>query len=68
MGNCVQVQLDEIEVNEVSKGIKYPKLIIKKGNNTFHYVCNIAEWNYYLGRYYPKAVLIMICEHLKYKL
>ena len=57
MGNGAIVQLREVEST-----IKYPKLIIKKGNKTFYYRCDNVVWNYYLGRFYPKADLIMTSE------
>ena len=62
MGNGAIVQMREMR--EVESKIKYPKLIIKKGNKSFYYRCDSAVWNYYLGRFYPKADLIMITEKL----
>lgn len=69
MGNCVQVQLDEIEANEVSKGIRLKKLtIITEYENVIikcFYTCTHSVWNYYLGRFYPKAELVMITHTYK---
>ena len=53
-------------INKAVLGVKYPKLTIinKKKNIDSYYVCNTAEWNFYLDRYYPKAELVLIVEHL----
>ena len=52
--------------SKVKLKVKIPKLKIKKGNKVFHYVCTIAEWNFFLNRFYPKAELIMTTETLNH--
>ena len=66
MGNGAVVQMDEIEQEGIVQTIKHSKLIIKRGNKTFYYRCDNAVWNYYLGRFYPKADLIMTTEILNH--
>ena len=52
--NCSKVKLE----------VKHPTLRVKKGNTIYHYVCDTAEWNFYLNRFYPKAVLTHTIEKL----
>lgn len=45
--------------------IKHRSIIIRRGCVDYVYVCHVAEWNFYLDRYYPKAELYMEIHHLK---
>jgi len=63
MGNAGVIM--EREIEDAMLKVKYRKLSIIKGNKTYHYICNTAIWNYWLGRFYPNAELIQIDEHFK---
>ena len=41
------------------------KLTVKKDNKEVVYKISCYEWNWFLNRYYPKAVKILSIEHLK---
>ena len=44
--------------------IKYAKLRKEFKNKVFIYTCTHCEWNYWLNRLYPKAILLMVVEKL----
>ena len=69
-------EIDEVEYmqfkgahetcSKVKLEVKIPKMRVRKGNEIFHYVCNTAEWNFYLNRFYPVANLTTITETLNH--
>lgn len=56
--------LHELELEAKDK-IKYRRIVVIAGKMEYHYICNSVVWNYWLGRYYPKAELMFTVEHLK---
>jgi hypothetical protein len=41
------------------------RLVLTRGNTDYYYICKIAKFNFYLGRYYPHAELIMVVRRLE---
>lgn len=60
IGNMHVICREQIE--QAINSVKHSKLITKRiYDNKIHYkyyCCNIACWNWYLNRYYPKAELV----------
>lgn len=63
MGN--HAVIIERQIESALNNLRFKSLVVRIGNKSFHYICNTCEYNHYLNRYYPKATLIMTCEHLK---
>ena len=66
IGN-MHTEILELMENAI-ESIKYNTLTIKRIYKdkivSKYYVCNIAEWNWFLNRYFPKAELT--CESIHY--
>lgn len=61
MGN-MHIILQELEQEAIDK-IKIRRMMIVRDNKEYHFRCDIAEWNWFLGRYYPKAELMFMVTH-----